>query len=198
MSVHPTPTELGDFAFEVLERPGPNEWFALVTPVDGVQQAADALQSELLAIDEVELAHLHVRTADEILELVRARRTGVLLLSVDEALGPLEWQKLDEARSRLQRDGSSVFILGEEGLGQLFRHAPNLSSWIGGSVWSLERQNHALSAREKQERLESLRQWSGMTDEDVLTRAEQGTLPGDPPYAEWLVLLGRGDLLGKQ
>ena len=47
------------------------------------------------------------------------------------------------------------------------------------------------------ERLESLRQWSGMTDEEVITRAEQGTLPGDPPYAEWLVLLGRGDLLGK-
>jgi hypothetical protein len=197
MSVHPTPTELGDFAFEVLERPGPNEWFALVTPEDEVQQVANALQGELLAIDEVELAHLHARTSDEIAGFVHSHRTGVLLLSGQDAFGPLEWQKLDGFRSLLQRDGASVFILGEAALGELFRHAPNLSSWLGGSVWRLERQDHTLSAREKQERLESLRQWSGMTDEDVITRAEQGTLPGDPPYAEWLVLLGRGELLGK-
>jgi len=198
MSASPTPTELGDFAFEVLERPGPNEWLALVVPRDKVQQVADALKEEVLAIGEVEPVHLHSRSADEIREFIPSHPTGVLLLSGQDAFEPLEWQKLDGFRSLLQRDGASVFILGEEALGELFRHAPNLSSWLGGSVWRLERQDHTLSSREKHERLKSLRQWSGLSDEEVIARAEQGTLPGDPPYAEWLVLLGRGELLGKR
>jgi hypothetical protein len=197
MSMSPTPTELGDFAFEVLERPGPNEWFALVVPRDEVQQVADALKEEMLAIGDVAPEHLHARTADEIREFVPSHPAGVLLLSGQDTFGPPEWQKLDGFRSLLERDGASVFILGEEALGELFRHAPNLSSWLGGSVWHLERQDHTLSAQEKHERLEALRRRYGMTDEEVITRAEQGTLPGDPPYAEWLVLLGRGDLLGK-
>lgn len=45
------------------------------------------------------------------------------------------------------------------------------------------------------QRLEALRGWAARSDADVVRAAEQGTLPRDPEYAEWLVLLGRGDLL---
>jgi hypothetical protein len=92
MSGVPTPTELGDFAFEVLERPGPNEWFALVVPQDEVQQVAAALKAEVLAIGEAQPEHLHARTADEIREFIHSHLTGVLLLSGQDAFGPLEWQ----------------------------------------------------------------------------------------------------------
>ena len=197
MSPHPTPIELGDFAFEVLERPGPNEWFVLGTHESSVKQVVNELQVELTGIEEVEIAHLDAQTADTLARLVSSHRTGILLISGQDSFRPLEWQKLDGFRSLIQRDGASVFVLGEAALGELFRHAPNLSSWIGGSVWRLEAQSHVLSAKERQQRLESLQQWSGMKNEDVIARAEQGTLPSDPPYAEWLVLLGRGELLGK-
>jgi hypothetical protein len=43
----------------------------------------------------------------------------------------------------------------------------------------------------------ALRRWSGLEDLEVIRRAEAGTLSPDPEYAEWLTLLGRGDLLAK-
>jgi hypothetical protein len=72
--------------------------------------------------------------------------------------------------------------------------APNLASWLGGLVFSRQDPGERLAAL-RQQRLASLRAWSSKTDEDVIRDAEAGTLPRDPEYAEWLVLLGRGDLL---
>jgi hypothetical protein len=34
-----------------------------------------------------------------------------------------------------------------------------------------------------------------MTDDEVIAAARSGALPRDPEYAEWLVLVGQGDLL---
>lgn len=45
------------------------------------------------------------------------------------------------------------------------------------------------------QRLDSLREWSGKTDAMVIAEATDHTMPRDPQYAEWLVLLGRSDLL---
>ena len=45
------------------------------------------------------------------------------------------------------------------------------------------------------ERLEALRSHYGLTDEQVLERAQAKTLDWEPQVAEWLVLLGRGDLI---
>jgi hypothetical protein len=44
-------------------------------------------------------------------------------------------------------------------------------------------------------RIAELEEWSGMTSKEMLEKAEGRTLGGDPYYAEWLVLLGRGELL---
>ena len=57
-------------------------------------------------------------------------------------------------------------------------------------------QHGSLTPEERQARLASLREWSGMTDEEVIARAARGELSPDPQYALWLVLLNRGDLLG--
>jgi hypothetical protein len=46
-----------------------------------------------------------------------------------------------------------------------------------------------------EQRLVALRMALG--DAEVIRLAEQGTLPLDPQYAEWLALLRRGDLLIK-
>jgi hypothetical protein len=45
------------------------------------------------------------------------------------------------------------------------------------------------------QRLEALPQFTGKTDLDVMHLAGTGQLPTDPEYGEWLVLLGRGDLI---
>lgn len=77
---------------------------------------------------------------------------------------------------------------------QLENTAPNLASWIAGSIWHLVG-TRALSAAETEERLVALRQRTGLSDDEVVGRSEAGRLPPDPEFAEWLTLLGRGDLL---
>jgi hypothetical protein len=46
-------------------------------------------------------------------------------------------------------------------------------------------------------RLAALRAWASKTDGEVVAAARDGTLPLDPEYAEWLVLLGHGELLDR-
>lgn len=77
---------------------------------------------------------------------------------------------------------------------ELMRVAPNLASWLGGLVFSHEDPD-ALARAQIGPRLDALHAWSGKSDAEVVEEAEQGRLPRDPEYAEWLVLLGRGDLL---
>lgn len=51
-----------------------------------------------------------------------------------------------------------------------------------------------LNPEERRQRLEALATHYGMSDEEVIERAESDRLPTDPQLVEWLVLLGRGDL----
>lgn len=51
-----------------------------------------------------------------------------------------------------------------------------------------------MTEEEIAERLRQLREHYGLTDEDVLSQATQGTLSPEPEFVEWLILLGRGDL----
>jgi hypothetical protein len=112
-----------------------------------------------------------------------------------------DWAKLDRDRTRLERgpgqtDGTiAVLVMSVEAYAALQSNAPNLASWIGGSVFYVMAEA-ALSSNDRAARLGELRRWASMSDADVVRAATEGTLPEDPYYAEWLVLLGRGDLLG--
>jgi hypothetical protein len=109
-----------------------------------------------------------------------------------------DWRLLDRQRSALLRNSPTIFVTTQESLNELMQVAPNIASCLGGNVFI----HPPLHVRQTQisssgnERRAVLRAWSGMTDEDVIQKAESGDLPLDPEYAEWLVLLGRGDLLG--
>jgi hypothetical protein len=118
----------------------------------------------------------------------------VLLVSA-ETYREADWRLLDRRRSALAREGAVVFVTTPASFAELMRVAPNLASWLGGLVFSHEDPD-ALARAQIGPRLDALRVWSGKSDGDVVEEAERGLLPRDPEYAEWLVLLGRGDLLG--
>jgi hypothetical protein len=88
-----------------------------------------------------------------------------------------------------------VLILSPESAKTMFSYAPNIVSWLGSRVYSFLKDTELLSAEEIQERLATLREWSGYTDSQIIEMAETRTLPSEPEYAEWLVLLERGDLI---
>jgi hypothetical protein len=80
-------------------------------------------------------------------------------------------------------------------LERLQAYAPNLSSWLGGRVWRWSDEIPDAPAVDVEQRLSTLRRHFGKTDEEVLAAARDRTLPLDPEYAEWLILLGQGNLL---
>lgn len=102
---------------------------------------------------------------------------------------------LESARSLLPREKHIVIVLTPEAAGELVEAAPHFASFLR-AVTPVEKENSSVMSREDAEaHLDALRTWSGLTDADVVERALAGTLPRDPEYGEWLVLIGRGDLV---
>ena len=106
-----------------------------------------------------------------------------------------DWRHIDLLRSRLVGAGTIIGLVSLTTAGRISRNAPNLSSWIGGGMWTLNPTADSVSDAERNERLKVLRRWGKMTDEQVIRRAKDGSLPDDPEYTEWLILLDRADLV---
>jgi hypothetical protein len=119
---------------------------------------------------------------------------GDVVLVPAETYAEADWRLLDRRRSALARQGAVLFVTTPASFATLMQVAPNLASWLGGLVFSHEDPD-ALARAQIGPRLDALRAWSGKSDAEVVEEAQRGTLPRDPEYAEWLVLLGRGDLL---
>jgi hypothetical protein len=119
---------------------------------------------------------------------------GDVLLVSAEAYTQADWRVLDQRRSALAREGALVFVTTPASFAELMRVAPNLASWLGGLVFSHEDPD-VMARAQIGPRLAALQAWSGKSDAEIVEEAQRGTLPRDPEYAEWLVLLGRGDLL---
>src|SRR5580692_9346008 len=107
-----------------------------------------------------------------------------------------DWSHLDSLRSVLGRSETVVLVLTHTATDALHRHAPNLASWIYSRCWRWDRTAELLSEEEKRARLDVLSGKFDMTNDQVIAAAEARTLPYEPEFAEWLVLLSRGDLLG--
>jgi hypothetical protein len=69
-----------------------------------------------------------------------------------------------------------------------------MRSWIGASIMRWQDAPDVEVVRSA--RLVELQTSYTMTNDDVVRLAESGELPPDPHFAEWLVLLGLGSLVG--
>jgi hypothetical protein len=49
--------------------------------------------------------------------------------------------------------------------------------------------------KQRQRRIAELEAWAKMSSAQMVEKAQSGMLSADPYFAEWLVLLDRGDLL---
>lgn len=186
-------SELGELAFRTIESGGPNAWLLIVSSADRIRLAA-ALSREIVDLGDESVVAVSVASPSELRETVR-RPARILVITGVDSFSEEDWRQVDANRSQYQRDGVTVLVLDEGAVGRIERMAPNLASWIGGNIWSL-RNPLPLDGAAAERRLDELRAWSGIGDAEVIRLAERGALPRDPPYAEWVVLLGRGDLLG--
>lgn len=189
---------LDELAFRVIESPEPNAWVVAVADQPSVASSLWAEIERLRSPEETPPVVVTVDSARALFEAVHAHPRGTMLVLGAAVFSVDDWRSLDANRTRLMRNNTTVLILDEASAGRLENFAPNLASWIGGRVWRLAEDAAApvLAPGEIDQRLAALRAWAGRGDAEVIKLAEAGQLPRDPEYAEWLTLLGRGDLLG--
>jgi hypothetical protein len=105
------------------------------------------------------------------------------------------WSALDVNRSGLAREGAVIVWLSSYGLANLSHFAPNLRSFVGGSIFPLSPDGSTLTPEERASRIAELEGHFRMTSEQAIAQAAAGTQPSDPLFVEWLVLVDRGDLV---
>nr|WP_128797505.1 hypothetical protein [Corallococcus coralloides] len=126
--------------------------------------------------------------------LTRLRLPAVCVVRVSTESWKAVVEFIEASRGRFVGGPCVVLVMSDINVAVLAGSAPNLWSWIGARVW-----RHVLGAPgfNIADRLKSLRTETGKSDAEVIALAESGALSPDPVFAEWLALLGRGDLLGK-
>jgi hypothetical protein len=181
-----------EFLSNILVQPD-NVWSALVIGEDETAQTLEELQDGIEIFAECTVASFDVQDAEAKID---SSIDYLLLWNFDQWTTSV-WQQFDYRRSYLDRGkrGGSI-IISESAMGEMLSNAPNFASWIGSKIFRLILGSELLTDEECEKRLATLREWKGLTDEEVIAQAEAKKLPRDPEYGEWLILLNRGDLIG--
>jgi len=132
---------------------------------------------------------------ESLIERVQNPSVDAVMLAGLEEWQSAEWAALDLNRSRFERGGPLIFWLSERAVTQMFQHAPNVRSYLASSVFRLDADKAELDEAERLKRLGELYERFDLTDDEVVRRAEEGMLSVSPSFVEWLILLGRGDLV---
>jgi hypothetical protein len=174
-----------------------NIWLVVILESLEIEQAAEELTDgiEIFAeclVQNIDVSSLKINFLDCI-----DPKTDYIILRGFSSWDDTDWQQLDYKRSILDDEKrGGLLVLSQQSVEKLAIYAPNFSSWIGGRFFKLVLGSELLSDEECEQRLATLREWKGMTDEEVIALAEAKKMPRDPEYGEWLILLNRGDLIG--
>jgi hypothetical protein len=180
-----------------LEMQGAHSWLAVLSPLSDPTVACDDLNTELHSFLQLPTRVLPLKgfAFDRLLESLHQPEDDAVILFAGADLEAGEWSSLDSMRSALERRGPVVLWMAPDAVARLTQFAPNIRSFIGTSIFVAGPEGGLMTEEEKQTRLEQLRQHYRVGDEEIIRRAESGELPPEPHFVEWLVLLGRGDLL---
>jgi hypothetical protein len=184
---------------EILQRiyslPKRNIWASLVVRSEQLNIALEELEETLPIFIDGDFRALEVTLdLEDLIRKVREADDYVLLWNFEQ-WGIQQWQEFDYDRSRFDRPNGGILLLTPSSANAFQKYAPNFASWVGSKVYDIELGTEILSEEALQQRLETLQAWSQKTNDEIIQLAEAGQLIVDPVYSEWLVLLGRGDLV---
>jgi len=190
----------GEPFFEIarrLEIRGETGRLVVLSSATDSSAALDHLQTELQSILQkpARVIQLEPSTFEELREALHQPEDDAVVLSSGAGLTPEKWRSLDIMRSALERPGPVILWLTPGDVAKIADHAPNIHSFIGGSIFIAGPDGGMMTEAERQERLKELSDHFGLTGEEVVRKAEAWELPHEPEFVEWLVLLGRGDLV---
>src|SRR5689334_2698160 len=90
-------------AYRILERPGPNDWFALLAAPAEAERAARAVEHEIRELDAATASSAYCKTASEFWRTVTTSTDDVLLIWGLHNLSAQGWARVDGQRSQLRR-----------------------------------------------------------------------------------------------
>lgn len=193
MNVSPRVVEVPELGMQLVASLGPASYWAYLVELGDAPSTLAQLDEEVRGLDDAVEVERYDGSAAGLPRWVAKAKAPVLLVDAT-GFGTEEWASLDLQRSSLAHEGPVVFLVGHQGFSDLMRVAPNLASWLGGNVLAKDDGKREIEAA-RARRLAALQSTLKMSNEEVLRAASEGSLPRDPDYAEWLALLGRGDLL---
>lgn len=190
------PAEISD-AF-VLQR---GAWIVVVFAPGELARGQRRITAELLLLlpeDQDGKGSVHVveappSSAELLASLGRYSEDDVVLLNGIENFSADELERLDLLRNRALHGPRVLIATTQDGAARLSANSPNFWSWIGARCMAYDASEGIMN---KAARLQSLREHFQLSDADVLELAQRNALPDDAAFAEWLILLGRGDLVG--
>lgn len=187
----------GVFVAQLAAAGDANAWYRLALP-GGTDPAtsADRLRDEMQLVLDREVVIIDGTDGPHVLaQAVHNAATHPLIAFGVDRYTEADWRNLDLLRSHLGRGRAKVLLCDTSVLGPMENWAPHFTSFIAGATWLLDSKSEMLSDEEREGRLRDLREAYQHSDVEVIAMAEAGKLPQDPDYAEWLVLLGKGQLL---
>lgn len=177
-------------------QPNGNIWTALIVETLDIDEVVLELSETISIFAECEIKIISAQSgAFELINQILRPSEYFLLLWNFETWTSEDWHRLDACRSDLSKHRGGMLVLPSTSAEMMLNCAPNFCSWVGSRVYALAKDSELLTDPESEVRLSALREWSGLSDADVITSAESHQLPLTPEYGEWLVLLGRGDLI---
>jgi hypothetical protein len=177
-------------------QPNSNIWTVLIVETSDTDEVVEELGETISIFVECQIKVMSAKNgAFELIEQIVKSSEDYLLLWNFEAWNCEDWYRLDACRSSLSKPRGGMLVLSSASAEIMLNCAPNFCSWVGSRVYALAKDSEFLTDPEREIRLSTLREWSGLSDAEVIASAESHQLPPIPEYGEWLVLLGRGDLI---
>jgi hypothetical protein len=172
-------------------------WFVLLKPAGVADVALHEFAEELNAFlgKKPRIIDIAGMLVDDLSARLRIPADDPVILVGFDDRTPEFWSVMDVNRSGLERPGPVVFWISAAGVSNLCSHAPNVRSLIGGSIFLIGAAGGDMAAEEKTARLKELSSFYSLSNEEVIQKAEERKLPPEPEFIEWLLLLGRGDLV---
>lgn len=187
-------TDLTTLALRIAARPNLGAWSLVLVPPGSSHAVAGALASEVASLGQGTIVHCDAsRNLRALAHEVASNRGAAIVVTGLEVNG---WPALDLARSLFEGAAEVIVVASAVDGIRLVSDAPHFASWFGPNIYSLDLAADDAAERERTGlRLAALRSRFRMTDAEVIEKAEKHTVPLDPEIVEWLVLLGRSDLV---
>ncbi|MDI3283675.1 hypothetical protein [Polyangium sp. 15x6] len=191
------PIAIWPLAARLASTPTMNEWVVLATASGTVDAAAAEMTAQLQSLFEGPVERRRITSLSELMKVIGEHGDRMLVLHGLDEFGPRDLRQVDMYRSRLIREQPTVLVLAEPVVALFPEHAPNFWSWVRASTFRAILED-TLPEEDREQRLAAMREHFGFNDEELVRRALDGSLPDEPDIAEWLVLIGRGELVGRR